>query len=63
MCCVFVVRPGGNTRVQENNTYIQNPSFPSADVSLDAVTFVVTKTKRGMHATLNEHFELFLDKN
>ena len=52
MCCVFVVRPGGNTRVQENNTYIQNPSFPSADVSLDAVTFVVTKTKRGMHATL-----------
>ncbi len=51
MCCVFIVDgENGDTQVNENCTYIQNPGFPSVTSDTAGITYTVNRCSQGTHA-------------
>ena len=45
VCCLFVLSSTSKLTVKENNTYIQNPSFPSVYSETSALTYTINKCK------------------
>ena len=45
VCCLFVLSSTSKLTVSENNTYIQNPSFPSVYSETSALTYTINKCK------------------
>ncbi len=45
-CCVFINNDGSGT-ITENCTYIQNPSYPSADTADTSITYTIGKCSNG----------------
>merc|ERR1719367_1882270 len=43
VCCLFVLSSTSKLTVSENNTYIQNPSFPSVYSETSALTYTINK--------------------
>jgi hypothetical protein len=56
VCCVFIITTG--TTITENCTYVQNPNFPTADTSANAVTYTVQKCSNDV-CYLRLDFETF----
>lgn len=50
VCCIFIISNTTSTTAKENNTYIQNPSFPSVYTSTSSITYKVEKMKKGICA-------------
>ena len=46
VCCVFMSSTGSET-ISMNNSYIQNPNFPSAYGSTTAISWTVAKAGNG----------------
>ena len=49
VCCVFIIDDDDNTDVNQNDTYIQNPNFPSAYDEDNSITYKVNKISDGMN--------------
>jgi len=43
ICCLFTLSSSSSLTVSQNNTYIQNPSFPSVYTDTSALTYTVNK--------------------
>ena len=43
VCCLFVLSSTSKLTVKENNTYIQNPSFPSVYSETSALSYTINK--------------------
>ena len=46
VCCIFISSESGT--VSHNNTYLQNPSFPSAYTSTTSISWTVQKCQKGV---------------
>ena len=56
VCCVFIYNDGVTKEVSQNNTYIQNTGYPTADTSTDAsITYTVKKCSDGKYMQQNDH--------
>ena len=47
VCCVFTLSSSTSTTVNYNDTYIQNPDFPSAYGSTSTLSYTVNKCSNG----------------
>ena len=47
VCCVFTLSSSSSTTVNYNDTYIQNPDFPSAYGSSSTLSYTVNKCSNG----------------
>lgn len=47
VCCVFIIKDDDKRDVKYNETYIQNPGFPSAYGKIDALSYTVRKMNDG----------------
>ena len=43
ICCLFTLSSSSSLTVSQNNTYIQNPSFPSVYTDTSALTYTINK--------------------
>ena len=43
ICCLFTLSSSSSLTVSQNNTYIQNPSFPSVYTDTTALTYTINK--------------------
>jgi len=43
ICCIFTINDATSTTISQNNTYIQNPSFPAVYTETTAITYTVNK--------------------
>ena len=48
VCCVHIIDDDDNTDVNHNDTYIQNPNFPSAYDEDNGITYKVNKVNDGL---------------
>ena len=46
VCCLFLFNTGSET-ISANNSYIQNPNYPSAYASTTSITWTVKKCSDG----------------
>ena len=59
VCCIFIIRNTTSTTATENNTYIQNPSFPSVYTSTSSISYKVQKCQVGVCA-MRLDFDIFV---
>ena len=59
VCCIFIIRNTTSTTATENNTYIQNPSFPSVYTSTSSISYKVQKCQVGVCA-MRLDFDVFV---
>ncbi len=48
VCCVFSISSSNGGSVSQNNTYIQNPNYPSVFTSTSAISYTVNKVSSGL---------------
>ena len=61
VCCVFMINDATTTQVNYNNTYLQNPGFPSTYSETTGITYTVAKVNEGK--TNSEHIIIDVGKS
>jgi hypothetical protein len=47
VCCVFTLSSASGGSVSQNNTYLQNPNFPSVYTATSGISYTVNKVNAG----------------
>ena len=53
VCCIFLYDSSSDTQISYNDTYIQNPGFPSTYGETNSLSYTVNKCSDGIFSLLH----------